>query len=252
MSSGKNQLVQASPEGHHIQSGFLTDDGQALLDRNPNQLAIFIEAGRAIAQSTHPFYDRWSDTDLAYMTSGMIGDLYELPEDSGLCMKVVSHYTGTAQFNDEDFRFVGLSPNLTVEAKFMYAVGKRLDKYPDSGVKAPRQYAAAKFAGGSALLQERIPEAYAPISQLMTNAHSGDERTQILNYGSRVARTTRRAMGLHMQRFAMRELGRGRGIHQENVLGNRQGLRESEALDAYVVDLASPGRFSQLVAAAVA
>jgi len=234
-----DQLI-APPD--HVKSLYLTAGGHDLLEDRPEAFETFFEIAEPLTTPQRFRHAGAAATQATLIDSGCYGRVYELPGHEDLCVKVVSPFTLSQR---------GLTqtvPNLKTEAKFMDAVDRRLQKRAVEDIRVPAQFAVAKFAVGSALLQERIPRDYRTISALIDSAEDKDLKTHFKNRGfATVRRVTellkRSGFGLNMI-----DLGFGQEqFNGKNILID--GAKPASESPSYVIDLVGPRRSHHAAAA---
>lgn len=230
MSGHNSQLITDLHDTYPITDTYLSPSGQELLETDPDAIEAFIHAGYRLTQTTVTYGDfEWIDR-------GRFSHIYGLPGHDDKCVKVVSSRTMHDSWMTE--RCPRL-PNLVNEARFMHAVGRRLGHNVPVEVLAPKQYAVVRFAGGAALLQERIPEEFAVMDKLLKKAERNEEETEaelVKRSGLLAVKKLTRALGHSMLRFGAGDII---GELNEVNLGNFFIEREKPAEQSrfYVIDL---------------
>jgi len=228
-----NRLKEVAPNICGIKRAFLTEAGHELMDVDPDAIDAFLEFGYKIKEER----SRWASNCIG---RGNLGVVCRLPGNEDLCVKVCSKHTKADDYIHSP------TQNLLTETKFMDAVAWRFYRRGIEDVKVPTQFAAVKFSGGYASLQECVPRAYETIDDLRYSGVVGSRMAH--EYGLNVIRRTKSAIGYCALRLGVKELGDKYGVHGGNILAHKESIRTGSGIDAYIVDLIGPMRWHHLVA----
>jgi hypothetical protein len=206
-------------------------------EEDPDVLNDFMESAYSLISEPLMDRDRFSWVD-----KGRFSFVFGMPEREDMCIKVASQNTMRDVWKSGGGRM--RIPNLRTEALFMHAVGRKLERKPESGVKAPAQYAVARFKQGSAMLMEKVPEPYINLRRL-----PGDIDDRLIELGENCASRFLRALGGKAMRLGMGDIrGEGGVVNLGNFLVDRENPFDSEEL--YVIDLVGRSLTRQALALA--
>ncbi len=221
-----------------------TTHGERLAEENPEVIASFQKMVPKFADGAQPAHGTFE-----WIGRGDWGHVYGLPGHADTCVKIVSPRTihGHSEPKPNDF-----SPYLALEAKFMNRIGQRLARRPEHGVRAPIQYGTLAFAGGAALLQERVPATFVTIEKLASEERKRgilDISDGLLEQSEIARRRVLAALGFSTLRLGAQDL---HGTYGKANFGNILVDREKRAAgDIYVLDLVGPGLPARAVARVV-
>lgn len=142
-------------------------------------------------------------------------------------------------------------PSLITESRLMSEVQRRLALRPEHHVNAPKQYAAIRFAGGCAMLQERVPGQFRPLRKVLDDMEdAGVSIAEVVEHEEIATERVKKALGTTILKAGIGDLrGQSGRLNGGNVLVNQtDNLAES---DMYVIDLMGPGRLRGLIAATI-
>ncbi|MEK7059388.1 MAG: hypothetical protein AAB971_01380 [Patescibacteria group bacterium] len=239
MSIVQQQAVQELGQAREVRAVHLTPSGSELCDSDPAIWEIFLDAASQLTSSDPPKAGTFE-----WVGGGRFGHVYGLPDSDDMCLKVVTPQTIRSKSYNPHIRL----PNLVTEADFMDLVGERLNTRSDGQIRAPAQYGVARFAGGSALLQQRIPDNFITIKSLMNETRDAPDIAVLRAKAETILARTRRALG---NSILLIGLGDTRGVGKVVNAGNFFVERDKSTKDSdvYVIDLVGYSRRSQTRAA---
>lgn len=231
-------------DDHGAKHLFITPHGEDQLEQNPLPLHVFLDSARYFASG-----GEISTQNFRYIGAGVRGQVYELPGFEQLCFKVVTSRTVRALKRHTEY--TGRLPSLIPEARLMHGVQQRLEERPEYRVRAPKQYAAAKFTGGYALLQEKIPEEFKPAGTVFYDKeNAGTDNGELIAYGKTMAKKIKEALGPTVLRASIGDIrGKYGQLNGGNVFVN--DFEEPLNGDMYVIDLLGRSHLRQLAARAM-
>jgi hypothetical protein len=216
-----NPNLQSLANQYQAQAICLSNSGQELLVQDPVPFEAFLEAAQAL---TGPHYVPRDTYEC--IGTGYAGVVRALPGFGDMCLKVVDPQSSREVYvSGAPVRPASLIP----EMKFMDALGRHLARNPEEGVRTPLIYGVAKFAGGSALLQQRTPPEFVTVKSLRGKQNAS---TDVLDQQTEIAyNRVRRALNGSLLRFGMNYLG---DAHGGNIFLHQDSLAEGNEI--YVVD----------------
>lgn len=228
----------------------VTDCGAQLVRDRP-------DAWKAFLETAHSIIERMPGDDVpSHLGFGAFAGVYELPEYSDLCVKVVTPQTIRSE-RFGDFANVRM-PNLFVDLGFMNRVHKVLAQRPDQGVSSPRHYGAVRAQGrapGYAMLQERLPSNVTSVGNYLKGQGVKIEidDPQYAKMSSIFCHRFGRALGRSVLKFGVNDFAYDSPGHDTKVLHNKNiwfdpGVAMEET-PLHVIDLISCGIIRRRAAA---